>query len=363
MKIIAVTGTNGKTSTIWMLHQLLLKEGFKVVSYHSIGFSNEEFELLNYPLDKGRKGFLIFLQKMAARNLDFLIVEVTSFALSQRIYQNIIFDAAIVTSIGSDHLDVHKTQTEYLNSKMILFSKCMSRHGIVLASSHSALISPLLKASSEIGFRLCLSDTKKNFNCLSWTRKRYSIDATFRFENFDSIRVSIPSPFKFLLDNFSLALYLFYELLRSSPIKFLNDFKFSIPPGRGEILNGPVNQNICVDYAHNAEALEVILRELNIIYSNKPIVVLGCGGNRDQFKRSRMGKIASLLSNKVIITDDNPRKEDPKLIRQDILLGCKNNAIEIPNRTNAIEFARNIRYPNQCILLAGMGHEENLIST
>ena len=335
--IIAVTGTNGKTSVADFFYQILKKNNIPVASigtfgikfknsYINTGLTSPDIILLHKNLAK--------LKKNKVENV---IIEASSHGLHQNRLDNLNFKAGIFTNFSQDHLDYHKTMKEYLKSKLTLFSKLLGKNKYIIADK-TLKEYPILKKISK-NKKLQLLDADKTFDYI----KNLSLPliGTFQFKN---------------LSKAILAARL-CNLGDDNINKALKDIK-SVEGRLNLIKKYPSNIKVFIDYAHTPDALSEVLKSIKNSGTNNISLVFGCGGERDYKKRPIMAKIAKSFCKKIYVTDDNPRNENPKKIRKEIiknLFGSK--FFNIGNRSKAIKKAILNAEPNETILIAGKGHE------
>lgn len=329
MKIAAVTGTNGKSSTIHYARQLLEHKGKEVWTITNTGIL--EPGGVEFPMFWCReRGSIRKIINMLSPGKDaFLLLEAYSISLMANEWHGTKLDVAAFTSFGRDHLDVHSSMSEYFGAKFLLFQNCLKPNGTMLIHQSVPNISRFLELSKQKRIELV----------------RYNNEIPNH-----SIQPGI------LSDNFNCALHIFRILTDSH---YTNSEMDKIYPlqGRMEEVKNYFGINIYIDYAHNPDGLAFTLGQLKNVCKGKIITVVGCGGDRDPGKRLMMGKVANQFSDKVIVTDDNPRTENPSVIRKSIIEGCP-NALEIPSRKEAIKAALLTAQKNDTVLVAGMGSDE-----
>ena len=334
--IIAVTGTNGKSSVADFFYQILSKNGLSAASIGTLGIKkNKKLKKTNLTsLD------IISLHKELAdlkkSGIDNVIIEASSHGLDQGRLNGIDFKTGIFTNFSQDHLDYHKNMKNYFNSKMILFSNLLPKKGNIIADEEIDEF-PKLKNIA----------VKRKLNLLTINKKSMN----------NLVKNSLIG--KFQIKNFLMSAHA--AKLSGLSVKKINSALKNIKSvnGRLELARTLGNQvKVFVDYAHTPDALSTVLRSLKKHYNSKISLVFGCGGERDQKKRKIMGKIARGFCDKIYVTDDNPRREDPKKIRKMITKELrKGSYIEIGNRAKAIKYAIQNAEPLEIILIAGKGHE------
>ena len=353
-KVIAITGTNGKTSVVWLISNILklLKQNIK--SLGTLGYFDNLKKLNDSFLTTPEKEEIHQFSFTKLKNNKIFIFEASSHGISKNRIKNLPINIAAITNVTQDHLDYHKTFKQYKNTKFQLFLKYLNKDGTAILNDNIEGIN-LLKEKlkkKKIKF-ITYGKNKSNVNCSINNKKTIiKINSKIYLTNYKTT-------YNFELENLSCAISCLlpvgFEI--KEIIKFLE--KIKTPKGRVQLVKKIENgAKIFVDYAHTPDALKNILcNEKNNI---KPSIVFGCGGNRDKSKRSEMGKIANKYANKVYITDDNPRNENPKLIRNQIHKHCS-RAYNIGNRSEAIEFAIKDIDPKDILIIAGKGHENKQI--
>ena len=359
--LIAITGTNGKSSVADFYYQILKLNHKKVASIGTLGVKSKSFNLnlSNTTIDPLKLGQI--LSKLQNRKVDNVIMEASSHGLKQNRLDGLKFNSGIFTNLSQDHLDYHKNLKNYLQAKLYLFKNLIKNNGNIITDENIPEFQKIKKISLNKRLNLnCINHKKNNFKILSHNFQGESQILKINYDN--SIRlVKLNLIGKIQLKNLLMAII----AAKKSKLKLKKIFE-SIPKikpveGRfqkiGEIKNGSI---VILDYAHTPEALKTCLLNLREQFPFKKISLLfGCGGNRDQNKRSKMGKIANDYSDKIYLTDDNPRFEDPEKIRRDIKKGIiRKNMIEIPNRKNAIKVGIKDLNTGDILLVAGKGHEK-----
>ena len=355
MTMIGVTGTNGKTSTTWLLKQVLQK--VKDAKVGLIGTMENHIgdEILETDRTTPES---IELQALFARMRDagcgYAVMEVSSHALELDRVAGIHFDVAAFTNLTEDHLDFHKTMEAYCDAKAILFSRCDK----AVVNADDPWTSCLLKNSTAP----VLTTSVQGMGDLRAEQVEMRADGvTFTAVCGDqSAKISVPIPGKFTVYNvlgvLGIALQLGISLEESAAVlKTAAGVK-----GRVEVVPTPGKPyTVLVDYAHTPDGLENVLSSVRDFCKGRLIAVFGCGGDRDPIKRPIMGEIGVRIADLAIITSDNPRTEDPGAIISDIVkgLGDAKNYKIVENRPKAIQYAMDIAEKDDIIVLAGKGHE------
>ncbi len=339
--IIAVTGTNGKTSVADLFLQILKLNKIPVSSIGTLGIKLKK-KIIKTELTSPDAIFLHkSLEKIKKNKIDNVIIETSSHGLHQKRVDHINFKVGIFTNFSQDHLDYHKKMKMYLNAKLHLFENILPPKKAIISDRFIPEFSKLKKISRKRNLRL--------IDCNSIKEK---------LSNKRNVRMN-----DFQIKNLSMAIEAakLFGLNETKIFKSLD--KIKDVNGRLELVRTFHNKvKIYVDFAHTPDALLKSLQALRKSYGKNISVVFGCGGNRDFKKRSIMAKIASSNCKKIYVTDDNPRDEKPEHIRREIIKNIKNkNCYNIGNRTNAIKKAILNADPYEIILVAGKGHETNQI--
>ncbi|AIL64430.1 UDP-N-acetylmuramoyl-L-alanyl-D-glutamate--2, 6-diaminopimelate ligase [Rickettsiales bacterium Ac37b] len=361
--IIAVTGTNGKSSVVHFCREIWKKLHHKAVSIGTLGVIGD-INLDQFPISSSlTTPDIIFIHKLLAalvkEKVNYVALEASSHGLQQYRIDNIKLKAAGFTSFSRDHLDYHGTIENYFEAKSRLFSEVMESGNHAVLNSDITEFSVLRTIASKAGH--CIIDYGKSANVIKLLSLKTDVNNqyfSFKFNNqIYDVTTSMIGDFQ--VYNILCALGLVISLGENidNVVKVID--KLKPVPGRMEKVNIPAgnNQAIIVDYAHTPDALLNALSSLRPLCQGKLIALFGCGGNRDQGKRAEMGKIAANYADSIIITDDNPRFESDSKIRQDIMSGCP-KAVEIAGREQAIEYAIKNMKAKDILLLAGKGHEK-----
>ncbi len=359
LKIIGVTGTNGKTSTCHFIKNILDSLGKKCgiigTVENSWGDNSTESTLTTPKPMELHKLF----NEMINAGCEYCVMEVSSQALHQKRVYGIGFCASAITNITPEHLDYHGCMENYINAKFELFRQsefaCVNIDDELIWQNIDKINCRTISYST---LQNKADYTAKNIVCNKDGIK-------YELVGLDCIcRIQCDLYGKFTVYNtlcaVSVLLNLGFDIERiSKGIKEILPVK-----GRNEIVPVPRNFTVMIDYAHTPDGLRNVLTSVREITQGKIILVFGCGGDRDKTKRPEMGKIAGDLSNIAVVTTDNPRNENPLLIINDILCGMeksKSRIAVIENRRQAIEFALQKARKGDVVLLAGKGHETHQI--
>ena len=360
-KLIAVTGTNGKSSVADFYYQMLNLNSKKVASIGTIGirYNNKKKTLNNTTLDPIQLSSI--LKNLKKKKVEYIIMEASSHGLKQNRLDGLLFDVGIFTNLSHDHLDYHKNLKNYLRSKLYLFEKLIKKKGNIITDSNI----PQRKKIENISIKKKISlnliyNEKKGIELIShkYSAEKQILKIKFKNKIYD-IELSLIG--KIQINNILMAILAanISGLEIKNIIRVIKKIK-SVEGRLEKIGNIKNNSKVVLDYAHTPAALELALINLRDQFpSSKISLVFGCGGNRDLKKRSKMGKIAAEYSDRIYLTDDNPRNENPSKIRKDIKKGIKKAKIyEIPNRKKAIYEAINNLKTGDLLLVAGKGHEK-----
>ena len=355
LKLVGITGTNGKTTTVTLLHRMFTAMGYSCGLLSTIAnyVGNRGTEAVNTTSDPITINSL--LNEMVAAGCEYCFMEVSSIGVEQERIGGLKFTAAIFSNLTHDHLDYHKTFAEYLRCKKLFFDKLEKdavaiintddRNGLVMTQNTAARVVTyscrgmadhtcrVMEQSFE-GMLLKIDGTE-TWSCLIGQHNAYNL----------------------------LALYSTAVELGADPQEVLVAMSTLRPaPGRLENMRGPKDISVIIDYAHTPDALENVLKTLREIAPDHELICLfGCGGDRDKTKRPEMGQIAQKLADRIIVTADNSRSEKTSDIMADIKTGMditgRAKSLFIEDREEAIRTAIMLASPGATILLAGKGHE------
>lgn len=358
--IIAITGTNGKSSVADFYYQILDLNNKKVASIGTLGVKSKNFKLSlsNTTIDPLKLSKI--LNDLKKKNIDNIIMEASSHGLDQNRLDGLFFNSAIFTNLSQDHLDYHQNLKNYLNAKLYLFKNLIKKNGHVITDEKIPEFKKIKKITLSKNLNLCLlGDKKNNFQILSHEFQGEAQLLQIR-HNHSNYKIKLNLIGKIQLKNVLMAIIA--SIKSNIDIKKILKIISKIKPveGRFERVGKIKNQSkVILDYAHTPDALKTCLLNIREQFPGQKIsLVFGCGGNRDQNKRAKMGKIADNFADKIYLTDDNPRSESPNTIRNDIKKGIKKQKIlELPDREKAISKAIHKLNTGEILLVAGKGHE------
>lgn len=368
LTMIGVTGTNGKTTTTFLLEGILKEAGFNpgVIGTVNYRYNGNIFEA---PHTTPQSPDLHkILREMADRGVTHCVMEVSSHSLEQKRVADCRFNAGVFTNLTHDHLDYHKTMDEYFRCKAMLFQHVRDAKG-ASATNFDDSWGRIIKKDFPETLTYSLRDGSDIYP------KEYSlleggIEALIKTPEED-LKISSHLVGEYNLQNILAALSVCYGLKVDGEAIRSGLQKLKRVPGRLEKIEvkGKTNFRAYVDYAHTGDALERALEALGRVAKGRIITVFGCGGNRDRLKRPKMGEISTRLSTITIVTSDNPRDEEPLEIIKEIEAGIKgvkklsgtlegNGYTVIPDRREAIKKAVSIAKDGDTVLVAGKGHED-----
>lgn len=355
LKLIGITGTNGKTTTTFLMKQILESTGKKTGLIGTVQnmVGNEVYPAKFTTPDPYELQKLFSL--MVKAECEYCVMEVSSQALAQGRVNGLEFEVAAFSNLTQDHLDYHKTFENYFEAKRILFKHCKTAvtnaddpNGLKIVADLPCKVVTYAVNTNEADFvaknvKFKSNGVEYDLVCDEIGRVHCPIPGRFSVYNSlcaASVAITLGVEFGTVLDAVS----------KSSGVK-----------GRIEVVPTPgTDYTVIIDYAHSPDGLENIITSLREIAKGRVVTVFGCGGDRDKTKRPKMGKIAAELSDYCVVTSDNPRSENPSMIIKDILEGMKGVSTPytvVENRKEAIKFAMEHAHKDDIILLAGKGHE------
>lgn len=359
-RILAVTGTNGKTSVSYFCYSLASLAGLKSGYLGTMGFfSSENSE--DVPLSSLTTPDALTLHEILEKQsfLDVLCLEASSHGLSQKRLHSVDLKGAAFTSFSQDHLDYYPTMEAYKEAKLTLFKDLLPSHGTAVVNQDLPFIDEIKALSKKRNFSFLtysLLDSSADFFVSHYQNHSRGMSCSIRALGKEFKNVFIPLIGSVQLENILCSLGLLQSIGLSIETLVPLLERLTPVPGRLEYIGTHQGGKIFIDYAHTPDALKTVLLNLRPFTKGNLKILFGCGGNRDRLKRSLMGEMAQRFSDEVIITDDNPRYAPPALIREDILKGCP-NALEIGNREEAIYEAIIHLKEGDSLVIAGKGHE------
>ncbi len=359
--IVAITGTNGKSSTVDFLRQIWAANGKNAASLGTLGaITNEGTVSLGFTTPDAI-ALHANLENLANKNITHLAMESSSHALMQKRMHGVKLKAAGFANLTQDHLDYHKTMEEYAAAKLKLFSELLPKGAPAIINADADYANYYEENVTNLGHDLKLVGWRGTYLKIQelWP-KPSSQRIDYRFNNKTYI-VEIPLIGEFQALNATMAAGLALSLGDNPDEVFKAMSGLKPVKGRMEhIGETKSNAHVFVDYAHTPDGLDVLLRAVRPHAPGKIILVFGCGGNRDKTKRPLMGAIGAKYADITIVTDDNPRNEEPDTIRAEIITAVP-NAINIGDRKQAIIHALEIAKAGDAVIIAGKGHETGQI--
>ena len=356
-KLIGITGTKGKTTTTFMIKEILEKAGKKVGLVGTIAtyINGKKIQDSDRTTPESLELQRLFA-KMVEENVEYVVMEVSSQSLKLHRVDGCQFDIVAFTNLSEDHISEkeHPDMQDYFESKLKLFKICKT--GFVnIDDIHGNKIPSMFPESDITAYGI---DNTGNFLAKDITITNSYVDFKVKITDRNE-RIKVDIPGRFTVYNALAAIGICRKIGISSDIikEALEKIKV---PGRSEMIENKLNIPIMIDYAHSPESLQNILQAVSSYTRGRVISVFGCGGDRDSRKRPVMGEISGKVADYTIITSDNPRTEDPKLIVKEIEEGIKKTKGKyevIVDRTEAIKKAIKIANKNDIIVLAGKGHE------
>lgn len=339
LTIVGITGTNGKTSTAAMLSTILSYAGFTVNTMGTLTGERTTPEAIDLHAH---------FQQCVQDGVTHVVMEVSSHALALHRVTGVMFDIAVLTNVGRDHLDFHGTEEAYFAAKAKLFDPRQSRRGVVNIDDARGRLLCDVQPIEMVTFSLSdITDIEVEIHHVSFLWRNEV--------------VQVPLGGIFTVMNALAALTAAFEMGLDAQIAARGLSELAPITGRFESVHNDLGIGVIVDYAHTPEGLSVLLETTRGLTQGSVLVVFGCGGNRDQGKRPLMGRIASELADVVVVTSDNPRNENPDAIIEDIMTGIASGShgqvhCEV-DRSAAITSAISMAKHGDIVVLAGKGHE------
>lgn len=354
LKLIGITGTNGKTTSTFMMKAILEEAGYKVGLIGTIANYIGKKKIESHRTTPESLELHQLFKEMVDEGIDYCVMEVSSHSLYLNRVYGIEFSQGIFTNLTRDHLDFHKTFENYYLAKLILFKNSMNS---------------VINMDDQYGDRVFKDiNTKKTTYSLNKMADLWASSVEMHARGIDfkihcnsketSIKLNLPGKYN-VYNALGSAAACINEGISLDNVK--KGLEKAFVPGRCEIVTKDYNLGfeVIVDYAHTPDALENILKTAREFTKGRLISVFGCGGDRDKTKRPIMGNVGSELSDIAVVTSDNPRSEDPDKIIEDVVRGIKkDNYVVIENRREAIKKAMELAKKDDVIVLAGKGHED-----
>tara|TARA_Y100001968_G_scaffold333942_1_gene401525 strand:- start:4582 stop:6075 length:1494 start_codon:yes stop_codon:yes gene_type:complete len=368
LKLIGVTGTNGKTTLAHLIEHITISLGYPTALFGTLYNRWPGYKIESTHTTVFADKLQFYLSKAVNAGAQFAVMEVSSHALAQNRVSGCKFSGVIFTNLSQDHLDYHISMKNYFEAKRLLFEKPLFEFSKTkpVVNIDNEWGQDLAKYLDNRCWKCSLEDRSSDFYIVDYRETKQTVNCLIRTPFGEGNLVS-PLIGKYNLMNALQAVgsLIQYEIPLEKILSGLKSFKGV--PGRLERIILPRSTEktehklpiVLVDYAHTPDGLKNALIACRTLANKKLICVFGCGGDRDRLKRPQMGLIASTLSDYIVLTSDNPRTEDPSEIISEIIKGIKykNNLIIKPNRAEAIASAINESSSNDVVLIAGKGHE------
>lgn len=353
LRMIGVTGTNGKTTVTTVLKSVLEGCGYKVglIGTNDIAVGDKKIPSENTTPEAPE--LFLYLKKMKDEKCDFVVMEVSSHSVSQRRIWGIEFEVGAFTNLTQDHLDYHKTMENYAEAKSEFFMQC--KNSVINADDEYAKV-----MKEKVKGKLFTYSVHKtsDYKATKVCHKDDSVEYTVKKKD-GEYNVLFPVPGGFSVYNSLTVCAICGAIGIPDGFVKMNLKNAKRVMGRCEIVPIDKPYKVIIDYAHTPDGMENILTTVKEFKKGRLITVFGCGGDRDKGKRPKMGKTAEKYSDVTVVTSDNPRSEDMQAIIDDILAGIENkeNVFTEPDRKKAIALAMNMAREGDIVLLLGKGHE------
>jgi UDP-N-acetylmuramoyl-L-alanyl-D-glutamate--2,6-diaminopimelate ligase len=359
--VVAVTGTNGKTSNVELIRQLWRMAGHPSASIGTLGVTTADEQVTTGLTTPDIVTFLSNMAGLERMGITHAAFEASSHGLSQYRTEGLPVRAGAFTNFSRDHLDYHGTMESYFEAKMRLFSEVVDADGTAVIWTDDPKSGEVLKRCQERGLRrLTVGSRGEALRLLA--REPTQLGQTLKIEVEGKAHiVKLPLIGAYQAANALTAAGL--AIATGAEFAQTLDHLARVQPVRGRLERAVISRTgapVYVDYAHTPDAIEAAVEALRPHAKGRLITLFGAGGDRDVGKRAEMGVVAARLADLVIVTDDNPRSEDPAAIRRDILSGAP-DAREVAGRRDAIAAAIAEAGPDDIVLLAGKGHEQGQI--
>lgn len=359
--VAAVTGTNGKTSTAELTRQLWRMAGHNAASIGTLGITTASDQAKTGLTTPDIVTFLSNMSGLAREGVSHAIFEASSHGLSQYRSEGVPVSVAAFTNLSRDHLDYHGTMEAYFEAKMRLFDEVVDESGCAVIWADDVWSDQAIARARKRELRLITVGEKgKGIQLLSRQPTQLGQTLELRIQG-DVHKLKLPLIGAYQAANALVAAGV--VMASGGEVESLLSHLARLQPVRGRLERAVITKSgapVYVDYAHTPDGLRAAIAALRPHTMGKLITVFGAGGDRDTGKRPEMGAVAVADSDIVIVTDDNPRNEDPSLIRADVMAGAK-GAHEIGDRRYAIAFAIEHAEPDDIVLIAGKGHEQGQI--
>ncbi len=362
--IVAITGTSGKTSVAAFCRQIWAKLGHRAASLGTLGIVAPDGAHYGALTTPDPIALHASLDDLARDGITHLALEASSHGIAQKRLDGVRLAAAGFTNLSRDHLDYHETLEAYLQAKLRLFETLLEQGQPAVVNADDTVSDTVIAACAARGLAtLTVGRAGDGLRLVEARSEGLAVALAVEIEG-NVLRARLPLAGAFQVANALVAagLCIATGCAPEAVIAALETLEGA--PGRLQLVGSRGSAPVFVDYAHKPDALENVLATLRPLATGRLVVVFGCGGDRDRGKRPLMGAIAARLADRVVVTDDNPRSEQPEAIRAAILEGCGDGAaevVEIGDRAQAIDAAVASLDPGDVLVIAGKGHETGQI--
>ena len=362
LKLIGITGTNGKTSTAHLIHTILKASGRKTALIGTVGhqYTNTQGEVKTRPASLTTPDAFALhdlFKQFVKDEVEYVTMETSSQGLALQRLAGLVFDTAVFTNFTQDHLDYHQTMEAYLKAKLMLFEQ-LSEEGVAVLNSDSSVskrISETCRSSRLLMYGLD-NKTDLHAEAIAFTHNRLAFTAVTPEGRFP-VKLRLLGEYNLYNALAAIAVAIRY----GCPISAIQEgLAATVVPGRFELIDQGQDFAVIVDYAHTPDGLENVLTAAKRITEQKLICVFGCGGDRDNGKRPKMGNISAQIADYSVITSDNPRTENPDAIIAQIVSNLPHDTkyVCISERRDAIHHAIATAKSGDVVVIAGKGHED-----
>lgn len=348
LKMIGVTGTNGKSTTAALIKEMLEAQAFCCAMIGTSGIDLKDVHMDTDNTTPDSELIVTALDACIKQSIDYVVMEVSSMALAQKRVSGCLFDVMIFTNIAQDHVEEHGSLQQYIASKQMAM-ELIKPQGVMIYNQDDPVLCDFARQCRH--FKLSFG---KNSGQFQISHLQESLQNTTFDLNGKPMNIPLVSWMNAYNCTAAIAAGFALDLCWSKIMQWTS--RCHGIAGRFErVWDEPC---IVIDYAHTEKAMQELLRYYRTFCKGKLFVVFGCGGNRDRGKRSKMGQAAAEYSDQIILTNDNPRSEDPLAIIKDIQKGCDGQEWVIPNRFEAIKKAIDSAQKNDIIIVVGKGNEK-----
>ena len=361
--LIGITGTNGKTTTAFMVYEGIKAAGKKAGMVGTLATYIGDDVVPSARTTPEAPDIYQLLRTMQEDKVEIVVMEVSSIAIAEHRIGGLVFDVVGFTNLSHDHLDYHGTMDTYFETKASLFTPQYAKCAVI--NTTQTWGKRLLEQSTIATQSLKVCDSFQSCDSVCDWCGEFHADGTMNIKgpHGEIMKMAVETPGIVNAENALLAVALLHNVgVDSEHVR--NNIGAASVPGRGELIGQSQGVNVYVDYAHSPDASTTCLSGLVLRTAGSVITVIGAGGDRDRSKRGEMGRAAAEFSSHVIVTDDNPRSEDPSTIREAVAAGARdegNAVVEIvQSRRHAIERAITLAKPGDAVAILGKGHESTI---